>query len=67
MKDLRQEARTGKVHQPGEMGEAALDTTDLTCQEAQIEELLSKGESTESGADVDDEQDDNLEDRKSSQ
>jgi hypothetical protein len=57
MNDSRQDARAGKSLQPREIGEPALNTNDLTCQEAQIEELLSKGESTEDESD--EEQDDN--------
>lgn len=56
MNDSRQDARAGKSLQPSEIGEPALNTNDLTCQEAQIEELLSKGESTEDESD--EEQDD---------
>lgn len=57
MNDSRQDARAGKSLQPSEIGEPALNTNDLTCQEAQIEELLSKGETTEDESD--EEQDDN--------
>lgn len=64
MKDIRQGAHAGKTHQPNKVGESALNTNDLTCQEAQIEALLSKGESTEDESD--EEQDDNLADRKPS-
>lgn len=51
MKDLRQDTKAGKSHQTGKVSEKALDAKDFTCQEAQIEELLSKGESTEGEAD----------------
>ena len=62
MKDIRQDENAGKTPQPSEISEPALNAKDLTCQEAQIEELLSKGEST--GGDADEEQDDNPADRK---
>jgi len=51
MNDRRQDARAGKTHQSGKTDAEVLNTNDLTCQEAQIEELLSKGESTEGEAD----------------
>ena len=51
MNDGRQDARAGKTHQSGKTGGEVLNANDLTCQEAQIEELLSKGESTEDEAD----------------
>ncbi len=51
MNDGRQDARAGKTHQSGKTGGEVLNANDLTCQEAQIEELLSKGESTEGEAD----------------
>ena len=47
----RQETRAGKTNQSGKADGEMLNANDLTCQEAQIEELLSKGESTESEAD----------------
>jgi len=62
MKDIRQDAR---AVQPSKVGEKALDAKDLTCQEAQIEELLSKGESTE--GDADEEQDEDPMDQTPSQ
>ena len=61
MKDIRQDARVGKPHQPNKVDGNALNVKDLTCQEAQIEELLSKGESTEGEAD--EEQDESSADR----
>lgn len=51
MKDLRPDEGAGKSHQASKVSEKALNAKDLTCQEAQIEELLSKGESTEDDAD----------------
>lgn len=51
MNDHRQDARAGKTHQSGKADGEVLNENDLTCQEAQIEELLSKGESTEGEAD----------------
>lgn len=51
MNDHRQDARAGKTHQSGKAAGEVLNENDLTCQEAQIEELLSKGESTEGEAD----------------
>ncbi len=57
MKDIRQDTSAGKPHQPDKVGEKLLDTKDLTCQEAQIEELLSKGESTEGEADEEQDED----------
>ncbi len=51
MDDHRQDARAGKTHQSGKADGEVLNENDLTCQEAQIEELLSKGESTEGEAD----------------
>jgi hypothetical protein len=62
MKDICQDAGAGKTHQPNKVGEKALNTKDLTCQEAQLEELLSKGESTE--GEVDEAQDEHSADRK---
>ncbi len=59
MKDIRQGAHTDKTHQPNKAGESVLNIKDLTCQESQIEELLSEGESTEGDAEADGEQDDN--------
>lgn len=47
MNESRQNVRVGKPHQSSKVGGKALNAKDLTCQEAQIEELLSKGESTE--------------------
>ncbi len=47
MKDTGEKERMDKSHQPGRVGGTALDSKDLTCNEAQIEELFSKGESTE--------------------
>ncbi len=63
MKNLGQDADAGKTHQSRKAGEKVLNARDLTCQEAQIEELLSKGESTE--GETDEAQDDGLADRKS--
>ena len=57
MKDIRQDASAGKPHQPDKVGEQLVDAKDLTCQEAQIEELLSKGESTEGEADEEQDED----------
>jgi hypothetical protein len=51
MNDRRQDARAGKTHQSGKTNGEVLNANDLTCQETQIEELLSKGESTEGEAD----------------
>jgi len=65
MKDIRQDASAGTPHQPDKVGEQLVDAKDLTCQEAQIEELLSKGESTEGEAD--DEQDEDAADLKTPQ
>lgn len=62
MKDTRQDTKVGKAHQPGKVDGEALNAKDLTCQEAQIEELLSKGESTEGEAE--ETQDENPADRK---
>ena len=56
MNESRQDASAGKSLQPSEIGEPALNASELTCQEAQIEELLSKGETTEDESD--EEQDD---------
>ncbi len=53
MKDIRQDENAGKTPQPSEISEPALNAKDLTCQEAQIDALLSKGEST--GGDADEE------------
>lgn len=47
MKDTREKEKVVKSHQPGRVGGTAPDSKDLTCNEAQIEELFSKGESTE--------------------
>ncbi|MDF0677430.1 MAG: hypothetical protein P0120_24300 [Nitrospira sp.] len=55
MNESRQNVRVGKPHQSSKVGGKALNAKDLTCHEAQIEELLSKGESTE--GDADEEQD----------
>lgn len=57
MKDIRQDAIADKPHQPDKVGEQLVDAKDLTCQEAQIEELLSKGESTEGEADEEQDED----------
>ena len=65
MNDGRQDARAGKTHQSGKTEGEVLNANDLTCQEAQIEELLSKGESTEGEAD--EVQDEHPADRKVSQ
>jgi hypothetical protein len=65
MNDRRQDARAGKTRQSGKTDGEVLNTNDLTCQEAQIEELLSKGESTEGEAD--EVQDENPADRKAPQ
>lgn len=62
MDDSRQDTRAGKPHQSSKVGGKALNAKDLTCHEAQIEELLSKGEST--GGDADEEQDENVADWK---
>lgn len=51
MNESRQNVRVGKPHQSSKVGGKALNAKDLTCHEAQIEELLSKGESTEGDAD----------------
>jgi hypothetical protein len=51
MNDSRQDARAGKARQSGKTDGEALNAKDLTCQETQIEELFSKGESTEGEAD----------------
>ena len=55
MNERRQNVWVRKPHQSSKVGEKALNAKDLTCQEAQIEELLSKGESTE--GDAEEEQD----------
>ncbi|MDH5667262.1 MAG: hypothetical protein OEY86_04545 [Nitrospira sp.] len=47
MKDTRKKEREVKSHQPERVDGTVLDSKDLTCNEAQIEELFSKGESTE--------------------
>jgi hypothetical protein len=65
MNDGRQDARAGKTHQSGKTDGEALNAKDLTCQEAQLEELLSKGESTEGEAD--EAQDENPADRNAPQ
>lgn len=57
MKDIRQDASACKPPQPDKVGEQLVDANDLTCQEAQIEELLSKGESTEGEADEEQDED----------
>jgi hypothetical protein len=65
MNDRRQEARAGKIHQSDKTDGELLNAKDLTCQEAQIEELLSKGESME--GEIDEKQDASLADRKPTQ
>lgn len=54
MKDVRHGNRAGKTHKPDGADEPALDAKDLTCNEAQVEDLLSEGESTEDEAEADD-------------
>ena len=62
MNESRQNVRVGKPHQSRKVGGKALNAKDLTCHETQIEQLLSKGEST--GGDADEEQDEHVADSK---
>lgn len=55
MNNIRHDDRARKVHQSGGADKPALDAKDLTCNEAQVEELLSEGESTESETEAEDE------------
>lgn len=50
MNNTRHDDKAGKVPQSGGADKPAHDAKDLTCNEAQIEELLSEGESTEDEA-----------------
>ncbi len=54
MKDVRQHDKTGKTHKSAEADKPVLDEKNLTCNEAQVEDLLSEGESTEDEADDED-------------
>ncbi len=47
MNNIRHDDKAGKVPQSGGADKPAHDAKDLTCNEAQVEELLSEGESTE--------------------
>jgi hypothetical protein len=47
MKHTREKEKAGAAPQPGGVGGTGLNSKDLTCNEAQVEELFSKGESTE--------------------
>lgn len=53
MRDIRHGDKAGKVEQSGGVGGSMPDSRDLTCNEAQVEDLLSEGESTEGEADED--------------
>lgn len=57
MKNIRHDDRAGKTHKPAGADGPTLDSKDLTCNEAQVEDLLSKGESTEGEADEEDQAD----------
>jgi hypothetical protein len=50
MNNIRHDDKAGKVPQSGGADKPAHDAKDLTCNEAQVEELLSEGESTEDEA-----------------
>lgn len=52
MDNIRHNDRAGKVPQSGGADKPAHDAKNLTCNEAQIEELLSEGESTEDEAEA---------------
>lgn len=54
MKDIRQNDKVGTIPQSSGADKPALDSKDLTCNEAQVEELLSEGETTEGEADDED-------------
>lgn len=47
MNSIRHDDTTGKMLQSAGADKPAHDAKDLTCNEAQVEELLSEGESTE--------------------
>lgn len=51
MKDSRHDGRAEKTHSSSGAGKLPLDKKDLTCNEAEVEELLSEGESTDGEAD----------------
>ena len=50
MKEVRPSGRAGQTRRSSGADRPPLDGKDLTCNEAQIEALLSEGESTESEA-----------------
>lgn len=50
MSNIRHDDIAGNIPQSGETDKPAHDAKDLTCNEAQVEELLSEGESTEDEA-----------------
>jgi hypothetical protein len=55
MNNIRHDDRAGKTHPSAGADKPALDAKDLTCNEAQVEELLSEGESSEGEDEVKDE------------
>ena len=57
MKDSRHDDRAGKNHSSSGAGKLPLDKKDLTCNEAEVEELLSEGESTDGKADEEEQAD----------
>jgi hypothetical protein len=57
MKDSRPDDRAGKTHSSSGAGKLPLDKKDLTCNEAEVEELLSEGESTDGKADEEEQAD----------
>lgn len=50
MNNIRHDDKTGKMPQSAGADKPAHAAKDLTCNEAQVEELLSEGESTEDEA-----------------
>jgi hypothetical protein len=57
MKDSRHDDRAGKTQSSSGAGKLPLDKKDLTCNEAEVEELLSEGESTDGEADEEEQAD----------
>jgi hypothetical protein len=54
MNNIPHDDRADKTHKPVEADGPGFDPKDLTCNEAQVEDLLSEGESTEDEADDED-------------
>ena len=52
MNNIHHDDKAGKVPKSGGADKPAHDAKDLTCNEAQMEELLSEGESTEDEAEA---------------